>query len=84
MFAVAYERFQLQGFDSGKILVFWICGRLWELVAHGGSIFLDYSKNNTILKEHLDSSFFSFITNPGNLEFDLKFFWEMDEILLGD
>lgn len=36
MFAVAYA--QLQGFDSGKILVFWICGRLWELVAHGGSI----------------------------------------------
>lgn len=84
MFAVAYERLQLQGFDSGKILVFWICGRLWELVAHGGSTFLDYSKNNTILKEHLDSSFFSFITNPGNLEFNLKFFWEMDEILLGD
>lgn len=71
MFAVAYERFQLQGFDSGKILVFWICGRL-----------LDYLKNNTILKEHLDSSFFSFITNPGNLECNLRFFWEIDEIRL--
>lgn len=71
MFAVAYERFQLQGFDSGKILVFWICGRL-----------LDYSKNKTILKEHLDSSFFSFITNPGNLECNLRFFWEIDEIRL--
>lgn len=71
MFAVAYERFQLQGFDSGKILVFWICGRL-----------LDYSKNDTILKEHLDSSFFFFITNPGNLECNLRFFWEIDEIRL--
>lgn len=82
MFAVAYERFQLQGFGSGKILVFWICGRLWELVSHGGSILLDYSKNNTILKEHLDSSFFSFITNPGNLECNLRFFREIDEIQL--
>lgn len=71
MFAVAYERFQLQGFDSGKILVFWICGGL-----------LDYSKNKTILKEHLDSSFFSFITNPGNLKCNLRFFWEIDEIRL--
>ena len=34
---VVYERFKLEGFDWEIKLVFWIGGRLWEVVAHGGS-----------------------------------------------
>ena len=35
-----YWRFQLKAL-TGKILVFWIGGRLWEVVAHGGSTVLE-------------------------------------------
>ena len=33
---------------TGKILVFWIGGRLWEVVAHGGS---------TVVKKNITSYF---------------------------
>ena len=44
--AVAHERLPFTtAFTNrvltGKILVFWVCGSLWEEVAHGGSTVLD-------------------------------------------
>ena len=46
MVAVAYRRWSFtKGSNckalTGKILVFWIGGRLWEVVAHGGSSVYD-------------------------------------------
>ena len=41
MVAVAYRRWSFTGGSNfkaltGKVLVFWTGGRLWEVVAHGG------------------------------------------------
>ena len=52
MVAVAYRRWSFtRGSNckalTGKILVFWIGGRLWEVVAHGGSTVYGYDVIST-------------------------------------